>query len=155
MKTQSNKKIVGQKFKLDQVVKRNATVGYSASKYAQYTGIGDYPQQPQHLQQPHQPRQPKQATLLKQSLQDLQAQSARPAHLEQAPARPRDGAEAQSPWHLLNKPMSQTGESVKSELSGDCLINVFIPFLDHFNSIQKITLGKHILDYVVLLIDAI
>ena len=38
MKAQSNKKIVGQKFKLDQVVKRNATVGYSASKYAQYTG---------------------------------------------------------------------------------------------------------------------
>ena len=38
MKTQSNKKIVGQKFQLDQVVKRNATVGYSASKYAQFTG---------------------------------------------------------------------------------------------------------------------
>ena len=38
MKAQSNKKIVGQKFKLDQVVKRNATVGYSASKYAQFTG---------------------------------------------------------------------------------------------------------------------
>ena len=38
MKTQSNKKIVGQKFQLDQVVKRNSTVGYSASKYAQYTG---------------------------------------------------------------------------------------------------------------------
>ena len=29
---------VGQKFELNQVVKRNATVGYSASKYAQYTG---------------------------------------------------------------------------------------------------------------------
>ena len=38
MKTQSNKKIVGQKFKLNQIVKRNSTVGYSASKYAQYTG---------------------------------------------------------------------------------------------------------------------
>ena len=38
MKAQSNKKTVGQKFKLDQVVKRNATVGYSASKYAQFTG---------------------------------------------------------------------------------------------------------------------
>ena len=38
MKTQSNKKIVGQKFKLNQVVKRNSTVGYSASKYSQYTG---------------------------------------------------------------------------------------------------------------------
>ena len=29
---------VGQKFELNQVVKRNTTVGYSASKYAQYTG---------------------------------------------------------------------------------------------------------------------
>ena len=38
MKTQSSKDPVGQKFKLNQVVKRNATVGYSASKYAQYTG---------------------------------------------------------------------------------------------------------------------
>ena len=38
MKTQSNKKIVGQKFELNQTVKRNHTVGYSASKYAQYTG---------------------------------------------------------------------------------------------------------------------
>ena len=38
MKVQSNKKIVGQKFKLNQTVKRNHTVGYSASKYAQFTG---------------------------------------------------------------------------------------------------------------------
>ena len=37
MKTKKYK-TVGQKFKLDQVVKRNATVGYSASKYAQFTG---------------------------------------------------------------------------------------------------------------------
>jgi len=29
---------IGQKFQLNQVVKRNATVGYSASKYAQFTG---------------------------------------------------------------------------------------------------------------------
>ena len=29
---------VGQKFELNQVVKRNATIGYSASKYLQYTG---------------------------------------------------------------------------------------------------------------------
>ncbi len=38
MKTQSNKKIVGQKFELNQTVKRNHTVGYSASKYSQFTG---------------------------------------------------------------------------------------------------------------------
>ena len=37
MKTQKHK-TVGQKFKLDQVVKRNTTVGYSASKYEQFTG---------------------------------------------------------------------------------------------------------------------
>tara|TARA_B100000963_G_scaffold272203_1_gene240385 strand:- start:153 stop:374 length:222 start_codon:yes stop_codon:yes gene_type:complete len=29
---------VGQKFELNQVVKRNATIGYSANKYAQFTG---------------------------------------------------------------------------------------------------------------------
>ena len=38
MKAQSSKDPVGQKFKINQVVKRNATVGYSASKYAQFTG---------------------------------------------------------------------------------------------------------------------
>jgi len=38
MKTQSNKKTVGQKFEINQTVKRNHTVGYSASKYSQYTG---------------------------------------------------------------------------------------------------------------------
>jgi len=29
---------IGQKFQLNQVVKRNASTGYSASKYAQFTG---------------------------------------------------------------------------------------------------------------------
>ena len=38
MKTHSNKKVVGQKFNINQTVKRNHTVGYSASKYAQFTG---------------------------------------------------------------------------------------------------------------------
>ena len=38
MKAQSNKKIVGQKFKINQTVKRNHTVGYSASKYSQFAG---------------------------------------------------------------------------------------------------------------------
>ncbi len=38
MKVQSNKKIVGQKFELNQTVKRNHTIGYSAGKYKQHTG---------------------------------------------------------------------------------------------------------------------
>ena len=36
--TQSNKKIIGQKFKINQSVKRNHTIGYSAGKYKQYVG---------------------------------------------------------------------------------------------------------------------
>ena len=37
--TQSNKKTVGQKFKINQSVKRNHTIGHSAGKYKQYVGI--------------------------------------------------------------------------------------------------------------------
>jgi len=36
--TQSNKKTVGQKFKINQSVKRNHTIGHSAGKYKQYVG---------------------------------------------------------------------------------------------------------------------
>ena len=36
--TQSNKKIIGQKFKINQSVKRNHTIGHSAGKYKQYVG---------------------------------------------------------------------------------------------------------------------
>ena len=38
MKTQSSKDPVGQKFELNQTVKRNHTIGYSAGKYKQHTG---------------------------------------------------------------------------------------------------------------------
>ncbi len=38
MKTHSNKMPIGQKFKINQSVKRNHTIGYSAGKYKQHTG---------------------------------------------------------------------------------------------------------------------